>query len=286
MSHPNGRASSPTSPRCAAPSRAAPRRATRSRWFPPWARCMTAILRWCGWRAGARGASWCRSSSIRRSLRRTRTSRAIRATSSQDLAALAEAGVDLVWAPDIEGDVSGRLRDPHRARRAGQGRPRGRVPPAFLRRRRDRGRQAPDPVRARRGGLRREGLPAAQGDHAARRRSRSAGQDRRRADRAREERPRDVVAQRLPHATRSAASPRRCIACSRIARARIAARNRSRACSTKAPPRSKAWASRSTIWKRATPTAWQGARRSRTGRSDFWSPARLGATRLIDNVAV
>ena len=54
------------------------------------------------------------------------------------------------------------------------------------------------------------------------RRSRPAGQDRRRADRARTRRPRDVVAQRLPVDQPSARPRRRSIACSRSAPRRIA----------------------------------------------------------------
>ena len=54
-------------------------RARPSRWCRPWARCTPAIWRWCAWPSAAPTASWFRSSSIRRSSRRTRISRAIRA---------------------------------------------------------------------------------------------------------------------------------------------------------------------------------------------------------------
>ena len=60
---------------------------------------MAGIWRWCGWRAGVPTGSSCRSSSIRRSSPRTRTSRTYPRTMAADLAALAPAGVDLVWAP-------------------------------------------------------------------------------------------------------------------------------------------------------------------------------------------
>ena len=61
-------------------------------------------------------------------------------------------------------------------------------------------------------------------DHAARRRSRSAGEDRRRADRAREGRPRDVLAQRLPLAASSARPRRRCYRVLKDCARRIAAK--------------------------------------------------------------
>ncbi len=51
---------------------------TRLHWCRPWARCTPATWRWCGWRSAAPIASSSRSSSIRRSSRRTRTSPAIR----------------------------------------------------------------------------------------------------------------------------------------------------------------------------------------------------------------
>ena len=50
--------------------------------------------------------------------------------------------------------------------------------------------------------------------------------------------------------------------------------------------RSRASASRSTISKRDTPTAWRRSRRSRTARSACWSRRGSARTRLIDNVAV
>ena len=65
--------------------RAGARRAKRSRWCRPWARCMPGISRWCAWRSAAPTASSCRSSSIRPSSRRTKTLRAIRARSPPTL---------------------------------------------------------------------------------------------------------------------------------------------------------------------------------------------------------
>ena len=56
-----------------------------------------------------------------------------------DVAKLAAEGVDLIWNPDVEDDVPGRVRDTDRARRAGHCRSGGPFPAAFLRRRRHRG---------------------------------------------------------------------------------------------------------------------------------------------------
>ena len=181
-------------------------------------------------------------------------------------------------------DVSAGLRHPHRAGRSGEGRPRGCLPPAFLRRRRDRGRKlliqcAPDvavfgekdyqqlkvitrlaadldlPVKI-------VGAPIV--------REKTASRCRR----------------ATPISRRSSAPPRRCfIACSRTAPPRLRARNTSRACSTKAPPRS-----RGGLPARLS----RGAQRRHPGEGREHSDgplrllvaARLGRTRLIDNVAV
>ena len=85
--------------RCAAPSCSGGRRASGSRWFRPWARCMPATSRWCERRGAGRSGSWSRSSSIPRSSRPTRISRSYPRTLDADLAALAALAVDLVWAP-------------------------------------------------------------------------------------------------------------------------------------------------------------------------------------------
>ena len=149
------------------------------------------------------------------------------------------------------GDVSGRLRHPHRAARRRQSRAGGQVPPAFLRRRRHRGGQAVHASRARLRDVRREGLPAAARRHPDGEGSRSAAQGRRRADRARERRPRAVVAQRLSVAGRAQRPRRRFTACSRQARRASGKASRSKWCWRKAAPRSRAPALRSIIWKRA-----------------------------------
>ena len=71
-------------------------------------------------RAGAareRGASWPRSSSTRCSSGRPKTSRAIRARSSDDAALLEAAGVDLLFAPSAERMYPAGLRHARRRRR-------------------------------------------------------------------------------------------------------------------------------------------------------------------------
>ena len=113
-----------------------------------------------------------------------------------DIAKLQAEKVDLVFAPGRGRGLSRRIRHADRARRPGQGRPRGPVPPAFLRRRRHRRGQAPDRSRPRFGDVRREGLPAAPGGHAAGARPRPTGQDRRRAHGARKGRLGPLLPQR------------------------------------------------------------------------------------------
>ena len=86
-------------PRYAARLPACARPAEASRWCRPWARCTPAISRWCARPRSGRAAWWCRSSSIRPSSRRTRISPAIRAALPPTLKCSLTAKVDLVWAP-------------------------------------------------------------------------------------------------------------------------------------------------------------------------------------------
>jgi hypothetical protein len=172
------------------------------RWCRPWARCTKAIslVRL------ARRA--CRSRG-RVDLRQPGAVRADEDFSSyppfdwRTIAALLEEKVDLVWAPNVsvmypegfatrivpEGPATAGLEDAFRPHFfAGVATV---VAKLFTQARRPRG-------------VRREGLPAAQGGHPHGARSRPAGQGHRRADGARKGRPRDVVAQR-PDAESSAA---------------------------------------------------------------------------------
>ena len=110
--------------------------------------------------------------------------------------------------PDLEsgrqGDVPGGLRHPDRARRAGHRRAGRPLPPALLRRRRHRGRQAVHPMPAGFRDLRREGLSAIAGGDADGAGSRSRRQGDRLAHGAGTRRAGDVLAQRLPLARTSA----------------------------------------------------------------------------------
>ena len=141
-------------------------------------------------------ASSPRSSSTRPSSARRRISSATRATRPATSTKLAEAGVDLVFIPRHGRDVSRGLchqsepAEPHRGsvrRRAAQS----------FRGRGHGGDQAAPAMRARRRGVRREGLSAAPRHQAAGARSQHSGRDRRRADRARRGRARAVIAQWL-----------------------------------------------------------------------------------------
>ena len=188
-----------------------------------------------------------------------------------DLAMLAALKVDLIWAPTVAGDVSGRLFDKNRARRSGLGRTGGQVPSALFRRRRDRGVQIVPASDARLRDLRREGLPAAQGRDAHGARPRSSVEGDRRADRARKGRPRHVLPQRLPLAggSQDRAAP---ASGAEGHRRRHQGRERRRV-----PPSHKDAAasskpdSRSIISRRGMPKRWRRSRPRRTARSACWS---------------
>ena len=113
-----------------------------------------------------------------------------------DLDMLRGAGADLAFVPGRRGDLPAGFC--HAGAGFGLDRRAVRRPPRrTFRRRRDRRRQAPDPIDAGRGLFRRKGLPAADGDPPARPRPRPAGSDRGGCDRARGRRAGAVVAQRL-----------------------------------------------------------------------------------------
>ena len=109
------------------------RRARPSRSCRPWARCMTAISRWCA-RPSKRAEPGRRLDlrQSRRNSRRTRTSRSLSAH-LRDATWRRCRGlkVDLVWAPTGDGDVSGRLFDP-RSRPTARPRPDWRTPSARI----------------------------------------------------------------------------------------------------------------------------------------------------------
>ena len=196
---------------------------------------------------------------------------------------LAEAGCDLLWLPPVEAmypdgfatNVSGRGRQRAARRRGAAG---------SFRRRRDRRRQTVQPGPARRRAIRRKGFAAARRHPPHGRRPGHRARDRRRADAARRRRPRAVVAQHLSRRRRARRARWRC-------RARWAWR----------PRRSAAAASRRRRWRpRATALVAAGFEvdyvaladaetlgATRAGRPRrLLAAARIGATRLIDNIAV
>ena len=91
-----------------------------------------------------------------------------------DLAKLAQAGVDLVYIPDTRRDVPAGLRHQSEPAEPDRGSVRRGAAQSF-RGRGHGGDQAPPAMRARRGGVRREGLPAAPRHQAARPRSQHPG---------------------------------------------------------------------------------------------------------------
>ncbi len=93
--------------------------AARLGWCRPWGRCTRATSRSSGPPPTSAPAWSCRSSSIRRSSARARTSRATRATKPATWRWLSSAGVDLVFAPPTAEMYRDRRRD-HRARRPGR----------------------------------------------------------------------------------------------------------------------------------------------------------------------
>ncbi len=173
---------------CAAPSRrCAPRKATAAPGCRPWARSMTAISRWFGWRKCDGPRRWAVSIFVNPtqfaphedlgSLSAHLEGRH-RQTRRREGPILSGTRMPrLMYPPEfasrvaVEGPATVSLED--------------RVPAAFLRRRGHRCGQAVHPGATGRGDLRREGFPAAQGGHPHGARPRPRRRDRRRGDRAR-----------------------------------------------------------------------------------------------------
>ena len=132
----------------------------------------------------------------------------------------------------------------------------------------------------------REGLPAAQGRHAAGAGSRSAVEDHRRADGARARWARDVLAQRLPVGRRARGRADAAPDAGGLRRQDRGRRaDRARARRGRRGDRARGLHAR---LSRSAARADAGAGRAGEGRdrSGCWSRRRIGKTRLIDNVAV
>ena len=130
-------------------------------------------------------------------------------TEANDAAEAAELGVDVLFAPPVERDLSrGVLDDGHRAGALGGARGR-RARPRALRRRLHRRQQAAEHRRARRRVLRPEGRAAGRGGQADGARPGHAGADRGAADRPRAGRARALLPQRAAFPLRSRSRARR-----------------------------------------------------------------------------